>query len=221
MSTTSVTTAQGLRETRRLHLMELSKAQIMDVAERLFAEQGYHATSIEDIAVASEFSVGGIYKIFGGKEEIFKAVIVRRGPEVTQILQACCGSDDPADQKLRNLAVGVLTYMRQYPYYGMLSSKILALVPSGFPEVPEVEAAIGTARELYTAVVKQGQLDGLFCAGEPEYLATIVLTLLNAHMQADALRSDQVGGGAELDDFVALLLRALGVSGRPGEHVTF
>jgi hypothetical protein len=50
---------------------EHKKEIIMGSATKLFAEKGFHATSIQDIVADSELSVGTIYLYFPNKEEIF------------------------------------------------------------------------------------------------------------------------------------------------------
>ena len=58
---------------------ELSKGQrtrevIIDAAKDLFVEQGYHGTSMRQVAERAGIALGGIYNHFAGKEEIFEAV---------------------------------------------------------------------------------------------------------------------------------------------------
>lgn len=54
---------------------EQKKEIIMNSATKLFAEKGFHATSIQDIVAESELSVGTIYLYFQNKEEIFNALL--------------------------------------------------------------------------------------------------------------------------------------------------
>jgi AcrR family transcriptional regulator len=46
----------------------------MDVARKLFTEQGFHATGVAQIAAASGIKVGQIYRDFASKEEIVAAI---------------------------------------------------------------------------------------------------------------------------------------------------
>jgi AcrR family transcriptional regulator len=48
---------------------------ILDLASRLFTEQGYAATSIEQIAVAARVGKQTIYRRYATKEDLFNAVI--------------------------------------------------------------------------------------------------------------------------------------------------
>ena len=52
---------------------EETVAKILDVSMRLFTEQGYEHTTIQDIVDALGMSKGAIYHHFKGKEEILLA----------------------------------------------------------------------------------------------------------------------------------------------------
>lgn len=54
---------------------------ILDVATSLFTEQGYDATSLQDIINSTKLSKGAIYHHFASKEEILEAIFNRIGEE--------------------------------------------------------------------------------------------------------------------------------------------
>ncbi|MFJ8063597.1 TetR/AcrR family transcriptional regulator [Psychrobacillus sp. NPDC096426] len=54
--------------------MNKKKRHVIDKAHELFIEQGYHATSIQDILNNSGISKGSFYNYFSSKSELFKAV---------------------------------------------------------------------------------------------------------------------------------------------------
>jgi AcrR family transcriptional regulator len=56
--------------------MEQTRSVLLDAAEKIFANRGY-AGSLEDIAEAAGYTRGAIYAQFGGKDELFLAVIER------------------------------------------------------------------------------------------------------------------------------------------------
>src|SRR6516165_8017970 len=47
-----------------------SRQEILRTAARLFQQQGYHATSMNDVAAALKLSKGGLYHHFQSKDEI-------------------------------------------------------------------------------------------------------------------------------------------------------
>ena len=59
---------------------ETTRLAIEVAAIELFMEQGYHATSMRQIADRAGLALGGIYNHFGSKEEIFEAIIIDQHP---------------------------------------------------------------------------------------------------------------------------------------------
>lgn len=59
---------------------ETTRLAIEDAAIELFMEQGYHATSMRQIAERTNLALGGIYNHFSSKEELFEAIIVDKHP---------------------------------------------------------------------------------------------------------------------------------------------
>lgn len=56
---------------------ERTASRILDVAEDLFARQGYDGTSLRQIADAAELKEPGIYNHFSGKQGLYEAVLFR------------------------------------------------------------------------------------------------------------------------------------------------
>jgi AcrR family transcriptional regulator len=54
------------------------KERVLDVAERLFAENGLKETSVRDITAAAGVHLAAVNYHFGSKEELIRAVIARR-----------------------------------------------------------------------------------------------------------------------------------------------
>jgi AcrR family transcriptional regulator len=61
--------------TKRAEQGRATREHIVEVATRLFAEQGYEDTSIEDILSAAGVSRGALYHHFAGKEVLFGAAV--------------------------------------------------------------------------------------------------------------------------------------------------
>jgi len=59
---------------------ERTRLQVEDAAIELFMAQGYHATSMRQIAEQAGLALGGIYNHFSSKEELFEAIIVDKHP---------------------------------------------------------------------------------------------------------------------------------------------
>jgi AcrR family transcriptional regulator len=59
---------------------EVTSLAIEGAAIDLFMEQGYHATSMRQIAERAGLALGGIYNHFASKDEIFEAIIIDQHP---------------------------------------------------------------------------------------------------------------------------------------------
>jgi len=54
--------------------LEHTRSLLLDAAEEVFAEKGFMAASLDDIASAAGYTKGAIYKHFTAKEDLFLAV---------------------------------------------------------------------------------------------------------------------------------------------------
>jgi AcrR family transcriptional regulator len=72
---------------------EKTRVEIIEAAYRLFLDQGYHGTSMRQIAQEEEIAFGGIYNNFSSKEDIYIAMLQERHPyhEVLAALKAAQG----------------------------------------------------------------------------------------------------------------------------------
>ena len=59
---------------------ESTQQSIQDAAYSLFMEQGFHATSMRQIADKAGLALGGIYNYFSTKDGIFEAIILDKHP---------------------------------------------------------------------------------------------------------------------------------------------
>src|SRR5580658_9513477 len=55
-----------------------TKTRILDVAEKLFGENGFDATSLRDITTAAEVNLAAVNYHFQSKDSLIDAVIARR-----------------------------------------------------------------------------------------------------------------------------------------------
>ncbi|HSL29434.1 MAG TPA: TetR/AcrR family transcriptional regulator [Anaerolineales bacterium] len=71
---------------------DLTRLAIEDAAIELFMQQGYHATSMRQIADNAGLALGGIYNHFRSKEEIFEAIVIDKHP-YKKLLPAMLAAD--------------------------------------------------------------------------------------------------------------------------------
>ena len=62
-----------------------TRARILDAAERIFAERGFDAATIRDIANAAGVQVGLVHHHGGGKVALFHQTVARRAEELSRL----------------------------------------------------------------------------------------------------------------------------------------
>jgi AcrR family transcriptional regulator len=104
-----VSTEAAPTDDRRLTARgEERRRQIIEVATRLFAKDGYHPTSVADVVEAVGVGKGVFYWYFPSKEALL-AEILRSGQKSRRRVQrdAIAGIDDPVEQMERGIRAGM------------------------------------------------------------------------------------------------------------------
>ena len=87
----------------------MREPQMLDAAERAFAERGFHAASVDAIAEASGISKPMVYAYFGSKEDLYIAYIERSGRELLDRMRRATDPSSPPNERLR---AGSLEFLR-------------------------------------------------------------------------------------------------------------
>jgi len=78
-------TGRPRRGERRL----ITRAQLLDAAEGVFARDGLRGASVETIALEAGYSTGAIYSSFKGKEDLFLTLVEERiDPRLARVYEA-------------------------------------------------------------------------------------------------------------------------------------
>ena len=72
---------------------EEAKSRILDAANKVFAENGYHEATMDDIAKRLGVSKGAIYLYFSGKEDLFEAMVKTAPLAFKEILYSSFGDE--------------------------------------------------------------------------------------------------------------------------------
>ena len=94
---------------------ERTSNAIIEAAYSLFLEQGFHATSMRQIAQRAGVAVSGIYNHFSSKEQIFDHVLLEKHPyrQLLTILQSAPGKT--MDEFVHNAALTIVAELGRRP----------------------------------------------------------------------------------------------------------
>ena len=88
------------------------RQQLVEVGRRIFAEYGYDAATVEEIAAAANVSKPVVYEHFGGKEGLYAVVCDRElaylGAEITESLQG-----EGSRRRIERAVMALLRYVEE------------------------------------------------------------------------------------------------------------
>ena len=93
---------------------ERRRQEVIDIAARVFAQRGYHATTIDDLVEATGLQRGGLYHYIDGKLDLLIAIHERFIEPLLVEARRIAAGDEPADVKLRALAGALMRDIADY-----------------------------------------------------------------------------------------------------------
>jgi AcrR family transcriptional regulator len=95
---------------------EERRALIEDAAARLFAERGYAATRLDDIAAAADVSKPIVYRHFESKKELHLALLAKHRDELASRVAAYFVGEGTIDSRLEPMLEAWFGYVEEHPY---------------------------------------------------------------------------------------------------------
>ena len=192
--------------------------EILAAALASFAERGFAATRLDDVAARAGISKGTLYLYFNGKEELFEAVVrAALVPNLERLEALSATFDGPSAQLLERLLLTIA---------GVVDSQVgaipkLVIAEAGnFPELARfyLDEVVRRGLRLIGTIVRRGIGRGefrpidvdhaVFCVIAPMLLAALWKRSLEPHDEAPL--DAQALAQAQLD----LVLRGLEAHGR-------
>lgn len=88
------------RTKRKQREYEARRQEILSAAECLFSRNGFFKTSMAEIATASQFAMGTVYRFFKSKEEIYISIVEAKVEELAGLLDAEIAKAKTASEKI-------------------------------------------------------------------------------------------------------------------------
>ncbi len=175
---------------------------ILQAARLVFFERGFHAATVDDVAVAAEVSKGTVYLYFDTKETILAHLLLEGLDMLIAELEAAYAADRrlAARTRLRRMADAYLKFFQQNPeYYRLLMAfdggQFQATIDAGVYQEVLTRSLRGI--EWLERAVKQAQAEGLIAVENPREAAGVlwaglngVLVLLSHPLRAEIISTD-------------------------------
>jgi AcrR family transcriptional regulator len=182
---------------RRDEARALFRNAILDAAEAVFAERGFHGARIQDIAERARIAVGTVYNHFSDKDDVLSALLDERTEGLLSQVRAESADGRAVPRgfraKLEMRVAGMLAYVEQHRAFFAIANEhglfAGAVAPSARSSARSVER-METFRAVFRAVVEEGIASGDLEPLDAEALARF----LGGTMRAFVLSSLAEGG---------------------------
>ncbi|HLY17725.1 MAG TPA: TetR/AcrR family transcriptional regulator [Bryobacteraceae bacterium] len=148
--------------------MNHTKERILDTAERLFAQQGYAATSLRSIIAEAGVNLAAVHYHFHSKEALLEAVILRRSVPANEERLALldgfekeAGGNPPPLEKVIEAFVAPTFHMSRDPQSGgMVFMKLLGRLHAEGDLLPRIiTSRFGDVLERFGAALRRALPD--------------------------------------------------------------
>jgi AcrR family transcriptional regulator len=147
-----------------------NQQKLLETASRIFAEKGYHATTVKDIVDAAEMSVGSFYFYFKNKEDLIGKLCVQATPMVVDIIEreASPGSFGVIEKLCSIVTLAFAFYQERKDLAKVMFVEAIGITPGLEEKIGEVFRAFLRPIE---KSLKQYSEEGIVRIDDPELTA--------------------------------------------------
>ena len=160
-------------------------AEIVAAALEVFAEKGFAAARLDEIARRAGVSKGALYLYFETKEDLFRAVVHDVvAPKVRPVAEGAAAMDAPFETVIRAAMGGIAALLNGDRRVGAVA-KVVIGESRNFPELARIwkENVLLPGITMLTALVARAQARGEVKAGDPRlyafgFMGPVLLSLI-------------------------------------------
>jgi AcrR family transcriptional regulator len=203
--------ADERRARRRAARIADNRADILDAAERTFAERGLSEGSLRVISKHSGFSTAAIYNYFENKQHLLAETLARRGTELLEVIDTAATQGPSPMAKLHQIIDRTVAFFDRYPDFRQMLRHVReadAIVMEALTHYAADRLDLFTRTlALMTGVVEDGQHTGEIRQGNASALLHLYMTLVYEHVHLST--TNQATGTLTLDEFHGFIDGAL------------
>ena len=149
----------------RAERSEQTRTELIVAARTVFLRRGFHGASLDEISAEAGYTTGAVYSRFGGKDDLFLAVLEAAYARIREAEKTLSLLDVPADEGVRRLVRFTWQYYLENPeFLTLLNSENLHRAEH-LRRSREVRAMNSPLIETLAQVLRRGHREGLFRAG--------------------------------------------------------
>lgn len=209
----------------RLSLREEQKAltrrRLLDAAEVVFAQRGFHGASVDEIAREAGATTGALYSNFSGKEDLFLAMFERSAQADVEDYTELFTTQGTPEERVRAVADRWMGILRERPHYFPLVIEFWAYAIRE-PRLREPLAErFQTLRTGGARLIAQGaERHGIPLGPELAQRLGLLITALGNGLALEKLLDPNGIADETYGDLLTLIFRALGELARTSTTTT-
>ena len=151
--------------------------RLLSVAGELFAERGYRATTLDDVADALNVKKASLYHYIDTKNSLLRAIYDQILGRIADQVKPISELDLPADERLRRMVESHIDFVTT-------ERSLLSVVFQEEWELPDemrvtIKRTKRSYEDLFEKVVAKGQKDGLLRHGSPRLIVLALMGMTN------------------------------------------
>ena len=152
--------------------------KVVDVAARIFAEKGYHATTIDDLVEATGLQRGGLYHYMDGKKDLLIAIHERFIDPLLADAEEIVSRGEGPEPTLRLLARALMNSIATYNDQVTVFLHEWRSIKED-PEWVAIRASRERFEKLIGHVLSEGHEQGIFVIRDPQIALLAFLGMIN------------------------------------------
>lgn len=188
-------------------LQERRRAEILDAATAVFAERGFAAADVQDVADKTGVGKGTVYRYFPSKEELFLAAVDHGMRNLKTTVDAAAAA---AEQPLKRIAEGVRAYLTFFDEHPEIVELLVherahfrdRKTPTYFVHR---EANMGPWQDLFRGLIQAGTVREL----PVEQITEVISDLLYGTMFTNYFAGRKKSPARQCKDVLEILFRGL------------
>ncbi len=183
------------------------REDFLNAAEELFAEKGYHSTTMEDIAREAGYGTGTIYLYFKNKEELYDALFESNLADHAHFIESRVKAEPNPANKIQALIRARIDFFDQHKRFFRI---LLAEWSTGGSSLnrkthERMETMYKDHLNFVTQVLSQAMRAGIIRKKDPEHLATAMSGMIS-FLLAEWIKKQSKKSIDQIGDFVMDLL---------------
>ena len=200
------TNGKSLRKEKEFRLR---RSEILEHAEEIFSAKGFHETTMAEIADASGFSIGSLYRFFSGKEELYSVMVMEKVRLMYAEIAEAVNRQQTNRDKIKALLISHFEYVEHHiDFYRLLVGHESGLRSEGLKILRELILDEHRKHVGYIeGLLKEGIRQHVLRALDTKSLANALMGIIAYFKFAWIMTPDGMSLSGKVDDALDMFLK--------------